>query len=481
MKAIRIWGLAATVFAASCAVGPDYETPRPDVKSRWGSLEEYTEGQSSVARASSEDVSQWWLSLKDSELDRLIERALAANLDLRQAASRVREARGLRGIAQGALLPEVEATGSYQRQRWATNGLYPSEGKPFNYYQAGFDASWEIDVFGGSRRGLEAAQADLEASAEALRDVRVSVLAEVARLYVDLRGLQARIAISRQNLEAQKKTADLTRAKLDAGQTTELDVDRAEAQVSATASVIPGLEASARQSIHAIAVLLGQEPGALVVELSQVAAIPAAPREIPVGLPTDLLRRRPDLRRAERELAASTARIGVAEADLYPRFFLSGAYGWNSISSTDFFTLAANRAWSFGPSIQWSLFQGGRIRANIEVQNARQEQAALRFEQTLLGALRDVEDALVAHAREQHRRVLLAKAVTLQEKAVEIAKERYTQGLVDFLTVLEAQRFLYGAQDTLAQSEQAVATHTVALYKAVGGGWKPEPEEASRP
>jgi NodT family efflux transporter outer membrane factor (OMF) lipoprotein len=480
MNAIRVWGLALTVFAAGCAVGPDYEKPRPDVKPSWGSLEEYTEGQASVARAGSGDVSQWWLALKDPELDRLVERALAANLDLKQAASRVREARGLRGIAQGALLPEVEATGSYQRMRWPENGLYPSDGKPFNFYQAGFDASWEIDVFGGTRRGLEAAQADVEATAEALRDVRVSVLAEVARLYVDLRGLQARIVISRQNLEAQKKTADLTRAKLDAGQTTELDVDRAEAQVSATASVIPSLETSARRSIHALAVLLGQEPGALVVELSQGAAIPAAPREIPVGLPTDLLRRRPDLRRAERELAAATARIGIAEADLYPRFFLSGAYGLSSISSSDFFS-AANRAWSFGPSIQWSLFQGGKIRANIEVQNARQEQAALRFEQTLLGALREVEDALVAHAREQHRRTLLAKAVTSQEKAVEIAKERYTQGLVDFLTVLEAQRFLYGAQDTLAQSEQAVATHTVALYKAVGGGWKPEPEEASRP
>lgn len=458
---------------AGCAVGPDYEPPRTEMKASWSSMEE---GQESVARAAEADLSEWWLALRDPILASLVERALDANLDLRQAASRVREARALRGVAQGALLPEAEATGGYSRQRWSENGVLPSNGNAFSLYQTGFDASWEIDVFGGNRRRLEAAEADVQASVESLRDVRVSILAELARLYVELRGLQARLAISRQNLDAQTRTAQLTRARLDAGQTTELDVARADAQVATTASTIPSLEASARQSIHALAVLLGQDPESLSPELSGARAIPAAPREIPVGLPTDLLRRRPDLRRAERELAAATARIGVATADLYPRFFLTGAFGVNSLSASDWFT-AASRAWSVGPSVQWSLFQGGRIRAQIEAENAHQEQAAIRFEQTLLGALRDVEDALVAHAREQVKRQYLAQAVASQRRAADLARQRYIQGLVDFLTVLEAERSLYAAQDALVQSEQAVVTNSISLYKAVGGGWKPESGE----
>jgi NodT family efflux transporter outer membrane factor (OMF) lipoprotein len=237
--------------------------------------------------------------------------------------------------------------------------------------------------------------------------------------------------------------------------------------------MIPHLEILERRSLHAIALLLGKSPGSEAKDLSGTGSIPNAPAEIPVGLPTDLLRRRPDLRRAERDLAAATARIGVATADLYPRFFLSGSVGSESIDASDFLT-PASRAWSFGPSISWSLFQGGRIRANIEVQNARQEQAAIRFEQTLLGALRDVEDALTAHSRDQARRADLNRAVALQRRAAELAQERYLQGLADFLVVLEAQRFLYAAEDAAAQTEQSVATNAIALFKAVGGGWTPE-------
>jgi outer membrane protein, multidrug efflux system len=473
MNLTRILSLAGVVITAGCAVGPDYHPPRPTVQGSWSSLEEKADGQSSVARPIAADLSEWWRLFKDPTLASLAERALAANLELRAAASRVREARALRGVAEGGLLPEVNAGGGYERFRWSENGLFPSDGKSQSFYTAGFDASWEIDVFGGTRRQVEASQADVDASVEAMRDVRVTLLAELARGYVELRGFQARLALARQNLEAQRKTAELTRARLDAGQTTELDVSRAEAQVAATSSVIPAFESAARQAIHGLALLLAREPAALASELSPSGPIPSAPAEIPVGLPTDLLRRRPDLRRAERELAGATARIGVATADLYPRFFLTGAFGFNSIDAGDVFT-SASRAWSFGPSIRWSLFQGGRIRANIEVQNAREEQAALRFEQTLLGALRNVEDALVAHAKEQQRRAALSQAVTSQHRAVALANERYTQGLVDFLTVLEAQRSLFAAQDALAQSEQAIATNTIALYKAVGGGWKPE-------
>jgi NodT family efflux transporter outer membrane factor (OMF) lipoprotein len=472
MKFLHLGALALL----GCAVGPDYETPRPALPKSWSSLEEKREGQGSLAMARTAEIPEWWQAFADPVLTSIAERALAANLDLREAAARVREARALRGVALGGLLPEAGVSGSYERAHISENGTLPSDGRAIDLYQAGFDASWEIDVFGGNRRRLEAAEADVQASLEALRDVRVSLLAEVARSYVELRGYQARIAIARQNLEAQKNTAQLTRARLDAGQTTELDVARAEAQVSTTSSAIPALEVAALQTIHGIALLLAREPEALATELSASAPIPNAPPEIPVGLPTDLLRRRPDIRQAERELAAATARIGVATADLYPRFFLIGSLGADSVKASDFFN-AGSRAWSIGPEIRWSLFQGGRIRASIEVQNARQERAALRFEQTLLRALRNVEDALIAHSREQLRRAMLAQAVASQRRAVELADQRYTQGLVDFLSVLEAQRALYAAHDALVQSEQAIATDTIALYKAVGGGWRPEEEE----
>ena len=464
---------AALILGAGCAVGPDYEAPSPAVPEGWKSLEAKQEGETSRASAKSADLSEWWKSFGDPALVALAAKALEANLDLKAAASRVREARGVQGIAYGGLLPQVSARGAYTRQRWSENGAFPTNGDDFGQYTAGFDAAWEIDVFGGRRRELEAADADVDAAVEGLRDVRVSMLAELARAYVDLRGLQARLLIARQTLESQRKTAELTRARLDAGQTTELDVARAEAQVQATASVVPSLEAAARQSLHAIAVLLARPAGSVLPELSPEAPLPAAPGEIPIGMPTEILRRRPDLRRAERELAASTARIGVATADLYPKFFLAGSFGFDSVTTGDLFT-AASRTWSFGPAIRWPLFEGGRIKANIEVQNARQEQASIRFEQTLLNALRDVEDALVAHSREQRRRAALAQAVTFQKRAYELAEQRYTQGLVDFLTVVDAQRSLFLAQDAHVQSEQAIAFHTIALYKAVGGGWKPD-------
>jgi NodT family efflux transporter outer membrane factor (OMF) lipoprotein len=465
----------ALLLPAACAVGPDYEAPSPSVPAAYSGLEAAGEGERSRAKAEAADLAAWWNAFRDPALVGLVERAVASNLDLRAAAARVREARGVQGIAYGGLLPVVGVGASYVRQRWSENGAFPTNGEAFGQLQAGFDASWEIDVFGGRRRDLEAADADFDAAVEGLRDVRVSVIAELARAYVDLRGAQARLDIARRNLDAQRRTAEIVRARLDAGQTTELDVARAEAQVQATASFLPAFETAARVAAHAIALLLAKPPGELLGELSAAGPLPAAPAEIPIGLPTDLLRRRPDLRRSERELAAATARIGVATADLYPRFFIAGSFGTDSVTASDLFT-AASRSWSFGPAIRWSLFQGGRIRANIEVQNARQEQAILRFEQTLLGALRDVEDALVAHAREQRRRASLAQAVALQQRSVELADQRYLQGLVDFLSVVDAQRALFLAQDALVQSEQAIASNTIALYKALGGGWSPDDE-----
>jgi multidrug efflux system outer membrane protein len=470
MRTNRWPALAVAAAMAGCAVGPDYEAPRPRVSASWSGLEEKGPGQASVANARSADLGRWWAAFNDPALDSLVDRALGSNLELRTAAARVREARALRGVAQGALLPEVEAGAGYAREHLSANVPQPGAGMTGNFYQAGFDSSWEIDVFGGTRRTVEAATAEEEAALEDLRDVRVILLADVARNYAELRGFQTQLAIARQNVDAQEKTLELTRARRDAGRATDLDVARAEALVSTTASAIPALETAIRLSIHRLGLLLGQEPGALKAELSETKPMPRVPPEIPVGLPTDLLRRRPDIRRAERELAAATARTGAATADLYPRFFLTGALGLESVSSSTFLT-AASRQWSVGPQIHWALFQGGRIRAQIEVQNARQEQAATGFERTLLGALKDVEDALVLHAKEQVRNRTLAQAVASQQRAVDLADRRYAQGLVDFLSVLDAERQLYLAQDALVQSDRAVITDAIALYKAVGGGW----------
>ncbi len=463
------FSLSATIFASCVAVGPNHEAPQTKLPESWHSLKETTQA-SSTAIAKAADLSQWWKAFQNPELDSLIEKALANNLDLREAMSRVRESRALFGVARGALLPQINANGSYERTRWSEQGAFFSDGDAFSLYKAGFDASWEIDVFGANRRELEAAVAQTESSVESLRDVKVSLLAELARNYVELVGTRSRIAIARQNLQAQKETAELIRARLDAGWVSELDLTRAQAQVSAIASVIPAFEALEAQSQHRLELLLALEPGSLNTELFKSTAIPAAPAEIPVGLPTEILARRPDLRRAERELAAATARIGVVTSELYPRFFLMGSFGFESTEASDLIT-APSRTWSLGPSIRWSLFQGGRIRAKIEVQNARQEQAAIRFEKTLLTALREVEDSLIAHSKEQQRRASLTQAFEAQRRAVDLANERYAQGLVDFLSVLDAQRILYAAHDMLVESNQRVAMNTIALYKALGGGW----------
>jgi multidrug efflux system outer membrane protein len=478
MKTNTLGILAAALLLAGCTVGPDYEKPSPSVPGDW--IEKGDGLDPATSRVTNQAaVTEWWKSFRDPQLTSLVERATRSNLDLKLAEARLREARGLRGVSAGALLPAANAQAAYSRNRSSENVPLPGAGRQSNFYQAGFDASWEIDVFGGIRRGIEAADAEVEAAVEGRRDVLVTLLAEVARNYIEVRGLQTQIGIARQNLDAQKKTLELTQARFQAGRAAELDVVRAQAQVSNTASQIPLLESLRIQGTHRLGVLLGREPGSLREELLATAAIPAPPPEVPVGLPSDLLRRRPDLRRAERELAAATARIGVATADLYPKFSLTGIFGLESITASDF-AKGSSRAWTVGPTIQWSIFQGGRIRAKIEVENARQEQAMIVYERSLLVALQEVEDALIAYAKEQAHRAEVADAVAANVKAVDLANQRYTQGLVDFLSVLDAQRSLYGTQDALVQSERRISEHLVALYKALGGGWELELAGESR-
>ena len=477
-------GLLLVAGVSGCTVGPHYRPPSVPVPDAWS--------EASTQAAREAVTAQWWTTFQDPLLESLVTRAVQANRDLRTAEARVREARALRGLAAGEFGPTINVSGSYTRQRVSENALTlpsatgsstPGGGissfKPEqDLFQTGFDARWEIDLFGGVRRSIEAASADLAASQEGLRDTLVSVLAEVARNYVEVRGFQRRLAIAQENIKAQQDTLEITRARFDAGLTSELDVTQAASQLATTQSQLPSLETSLKQGMHRLGVLTGQAPGALLAELSTAAPIPTAPPEVLVGLPAELLRRRPDVRQAERQLAAATARVGVATADLYPKLSLTGALGLESVKLADL-PQGASRFWSVGPTLSWPIFDAGRIRANIAVQDARTEQQLSTYEQTVLKALEDVENALVAYSREQMRRVKLADAVAANQQSVALANELYRTGLGTFLNVLDSQRALFASQSDLAQSEATISTNMVALYKALGGGWEtlaPTPE-----
>jgi len=429
---------------------------------------------------SSASVAMWWNNFNDPELNSLIERAVKSNLDLMIAAARVREARAQYRVTSADLWPTVGTSASYERQRQSKNqpiiGAFPlPKSLPFenNVYQAGFDASWEIDVFGGTRRATEAARAEVAGAEFGRRDTLVTLLGEVARNYVEARGYQRQLTIARQNIKAQEEALDITQNRFTNGLTSNLDVQQAATLLATTRAEIPTLETSLQTSIHRLGVLLAQPPGALLTELSAIQPIPAAPPEVPVGLPSDLLLRRPDVQRAERELAAATAQIGVAKADLFPKFSLTGAAGFQSVSVSDWFT-SGSKFWSLGPTVQWNVFDAGRIRANVKVKNARQEQALASYEKTVLASFEDVENALVAYAKEQVRRRSLEDAVKSSQESLRLANQLYSNGLANFINVLDAERSLYQAQDQLVQSDRTVSTNLISLYKALGGGWEME-------
>jgi NodT family efflux transporter outer membrane factor (OMF) lipoprotein len=470
---IAVWAL----LAAGCTVGPDYRRPDTALPSAW------SEGHYDGLETGPADLTRWWEEFSDAALTRLVQRAAGSSLDLRAAEARIREARALRRVAESGAWPALEVSGSYSRSRTSENAIAPSSqvsgGSPFfsgsnngqDLFRSGFDANWEIDVFGGVRRSVEAADAIVEATIEDRRDVLVTLFGDVARNYIDLRGVQRRLAVARDNLKAQQDSLDIARVRFQAGLANDLQVAQAEAQVNATAAEIPILAALSKQAVHRLDVLLGVHPGALWMELSADAPIPALPPEAHVGMPSELLRRRPDIRRAERQLAAASAEVGVATADLYPKFSLSGIFGVTSISAGDWVS-APSRFWTIGPTVRWPLFDAGRIRANIEVRNARQEQALTAYEKAILLALEEVENALVNYATEQMRYRSLLNAVAANRRALALADELYRNGLVDFLNVLDSQRSLYGAEDDLTRSEATMATNLVALYKALGGGWE---------
>jgi len=482
MSWTRILGgmAAAGIAGGGCSVGPDYHPPAGHAPAAWSSAA--AKGLTESAAASS----SWWTSFHDGELDSLIQRAARSNLDLRAAEARLQQARAVRERSAADFLPTPDVSGSFARAKQSEDqpliGALPLPPNfPFKYsvYNAGFDASWEIDIFGGKRRALEAATAEWEGAIEARNDAMVSLLAEVARNYFELRGNQRRLDIAQRNVKLQQEALELTHARFQGGVSGELDVTRSAALLASLHAEIPPLEAAVRRAMYAIAILLGQEPGTLVAELTPHKPAPAAPPEIPIGLPSDLLSRRPDVRRAERQLAAETARIGVAESEWFPKLSLTGDVGSESVTLEKWFR-PGSPFWSFGPSLQWRVLDFARVRAEVRTQTAIQKAALATYEKAVLMALQDAENALVNYAHEQNRRQALAHEVAESRRSLDMADGMYVKGRTGFLDVLDVRRSLYQADDQLAVSDQAVSVDLIALYKALGGGWETLKREPAR-
>jgi NodT family efflux transporter outer membrane factor (OMF) lipoprotein len=455
--------LAIAVLAGCAAVGPSYIPPQTPVSTTWntplrGGITVETEPR---------NLADWWTTLNDPELSRLIARAAAGNLDLKKATARIREARARRGLSKAGLYPTLDASGSATRSRGSAD-MGPVA--ITNLFSTGLDASWEIDLFGGVRRSMEAADADLQAAGEDLRDTLVSLLAEVALNYVDLRTAQARLAVSETSLKSLEETYRLAKWRSQAGLGDELAVEQARYNLESARSQIPTLLTAVAEAQNRLAVLLGETPGTLHAELSKPQPLPTLPPEVAIGVPADLLRQRPDVRRAERQFAAQTARIGVAQAELYPKLKLSGAIGLQALTFNGLFN-AANATSSGSSLLSWRVFDAGAIRKNIEVQSALQEQSLIAYESAVLGAQEEAENSIMAYAQEQRRQQSLAEAVRSAQAAAELAGIKYGAGLIDFTTVLEAERSLLSFRDQFAQSDGAIVTNLVKLYKALGGGW----------
>ena len=467
--------LSATLLNA-CAVGPDYKAPASDAPK-------------SFARADSPEFSgqgvevSWWKLFQDKELTALVELTVQHNFDLQAARANIREARALYLQAALNLAPIVSSHANYNYQKRSVGALNNLSYAPrvLQLYNVGFDALWEIDIFGRVRRTVEASSDQVEAQEATLRDLSVSLIAEVARNYFELRGLQNQLAVAQKNAENQSKTLEITRVRLDGGRGTELDTSRAIAQLDTTRAIIPPLESAIYRAIHRLSVLTGQLPGALTAKLSLVAPLPKIPETIQIGNPAELLRRRPDIRTAERLLAAATANIGVATADLFPRVTFVGTVALEA-SMLSGIGATGSDSYALGPRISWAFLDMGHVYARIKAADASAEASLAQYQQTVLSALEETENALVNYNRERARRVLLASAAQASIRAEELAQLRFNEGVSDFLTVLDTELRLLQDQDRLAQSETTTATALAALYKALGGGWEAavEPDKVAR-
>jgi NodT family efflux transporter outer membrane factor (OMF) lipoprotein len=457
--------LAALLLAlAGCrAVGPDYTEPEwsdpdlSDLKTHAGS------------DISAKELALWWQVFDDPVLTNLVERALCNNLTLADSLAQIREARARLGMSKAGLLPEVDAGGSYQRFRNSGNAGIPGDG---DHYQAGFDARWELDIFGRQRRSVEAAEAAFQASCATFEHVWVVVAAETAMSYVKYQELQKRIAVAQENLELQGDTLEILVSRAEAGIGDDLAVEQARYNLERTRATIPGLQSSSDQALNALAVLTGVMPGELDLKIARNGKVLSAPVRTITGIPAAALRHRPDVRAAERQLAARCAEIGVSEADLYPTFALGGSIGLESLDSGDFFK-SDSRFYSLGPTFSWPLFRGGSIRANIEVKKALHEQAFINYEATVLDAVAELRNVLSAYVREYERLESLQKAAEAARNAVAISQDKYRQGLADFNSVLDAQRSLLTFEELVVISQGLTAGDLIGIYKALGGGWEP--------
>lgn len=460
------------LLAGCAAVGPDYAPPKTDMPSSWHTpLDPAIQARESL-------VLEWWKLYDDPLLTRLITEAAQGNLDIKEAVARVDEARARLGMALGEEVPSLDADASITRYRTSTNNY--GLGKTETQYAPGVSASWEIDLFGRIRRSVEAAGADFQATREDRTDVMISLYANVALTYLDIRTYQARLAAADANIESQKQVLELTRSKFKYGLATGLEVAQAERVLASSEASVPPLRIELSKNINTMAILLGRQPGALYDELSTPRDIPLPPEKATLGMPADLLRQRPDIRRAERQLAAQTARIGVAKADLYPSLSLTGSFGYESVNTNDLFEPASN-VFAFGPSLRWNIFSANRIRNQVKAQDAVTRQYLFRYESTVLNALNEVENALRSYIEDRVRLAAMNRAVDAARRSVDLSTRLYKQGLVNFQDVLDAQRDQFSLENDLASARGSSAANFVNLYAAIGGGWDPDNPEAPLP
>ncbi len=463
-------GSLALTLITGCTLGPDYEQPQQKLPENWSSSRQ-------SQSADAEVLEKWWQSFDDPKLCSLIEQADADNPDLAAAVSRIEQSRAMRAYASGEKLPSVDITGSYKRSRYSENALTAAAGE-HSLYSTGFDAFWELDMFGRIKRSIESAQAKLEQSVEDYRNVRVSLYGELARNYIDLRTAQARIKYAESNISLQEKTLELTKKRFESDIVPQLDVAQARLNLANTRSVIPTLRIAETQAINRLAVLAGTTAHSMRDELLEVKQMPTVNPDPAAGVPAELLRRRPDIRSAERALAAQNARIGQAEAARYPAFSLSGTLGFEASHISDLGDWDS-RAFAFGPDVRWNIFDGNRLESLVAAEEALTRQLAAQYESTVLKAVEEVENALIGIAQERLRAKALRKSVKAAKDSVRLVETLYRNGLTDFQNVLDTQRSLSQQQDNLAVSEGLILKQTVALYKALGGGWQREKQSAS--
>jgi NodT family efflux transporter outer membrane factor (OMF) lipoprotein len=502
MNIIKLQIAALAVLVAGCTVGPNFTKPNAALPGSWctGPCQTANTGPSKVTTDPINTA--WWTSFNDPELVKLENRVADANLDLKVASMRLAESRAERSITAADQYPTIDGNASVTRERSSSNGIQslaggvssasnaaslangtgtgvtnlPTHGKgssnaPFNVFQAGFDASWELDLWGRVRREVEAADASVQAQAEARRDLLTTTMAEVARDYIQLRGTQSDYAITLDNLNAAKDIERVTRERYQHGLATDLDVVQASAQVKTENALLPQIAQQEDETINRLSFLLGQAPGALRAELETTQPVPPTPPTVPMGIPSDLARRRPDIRQAEANLHQATAEIGVAKADFYPKVTLSGSAGLQSLSFSRLGNFGS-RQFGIGPSLSVPIFEGGRLKATLNLRKEQQQEAAINYQRVVLSAWHEIDNSLTQYSSQQLRHDELVAAVSDDQKALHLAKAQYTAGTGSFLQVLDSERTLLSAQQSLTDNTTEISTTLVSLYKSLGGGWE---------